>query len=474
MSRRIEIELTSRREDGSWTWRAAGAKHPKGELDGGVLPEGAAVGDVLRADAEIDLDGILITAVLPPKTKRGAPATIEVIGTRRDEAGVTTDWVERPRRDRKGGGRSERDGDRRGGAGRPRGGGDRRGGDTRDNRGERPRGERAGPDDRPSRGERRQGPRGPRPERPALPPKPKPKRLKPGREHRASVLDELAPEQRPIAEQVLRGGMAAVRQAIDKQNEAARADGQPEIQAGPLLAIAEELLPRLRAAKWRDEADAALAQVGDVDLRDLRSVVVASDTGARDEESREIAQRLRDGLTARVEKEHAEWMRELAELLADGRVVRALRLSSRPPKAGAPLPTDLAARLAEATSASLAADTPPERYGRVLDALAFSPVRTQVVPAGRPEKPADELIAAVRKLGSRLPQIAELFGVTPTAAPPKSGRGGTRRGAIPPPPPPPGATSPEAPDPGAGPAPTTESTPEPAPEPAPEPSPEVG
>ena len=30
MSRRLEIELTSTREDGTWTWRAAGAKVPKG------------------------------------------------------------------------------------------------------------------------------------------------------------------------------------------------------------------------------------------------------------------------------------------------------------------------------------------------------------------------------------------------------------------------------------------------------------
>ncbi len=67
MSRRIEVELTSSRDDGVWTWRAAGAKQPKGELDGGLLYEGATVGDVVRADADFDLDGIEILAVLPPK-----------------------------------------------------------------------------------------------------------------------------------------------------------------------------------------------------------------------------------------------------------------------------------------------------------------------------------------------------------------------------------------------------------------------
>ncbi|MEY4373107.1 MAG: hypothetical protein RL219_1876, partial [Actinomycetota bacterium] len=50
MSRRIEIELTSTRPDGTWTWRAAGAREPKGVLSSDVLPSGAKVGDVLKVD----------------------------------------------------------------------------------------------------------------------------------------------------------------------------------------------------------------------------------------------------------------------------------------------------------------------------------------------------------------------------------------------------------------------------------------
>ena len=44
MSRRIDIELTSARPDGSFTWRAAGAKQPKGEIDASLAPGGAKVG----------------------------------------------------------------------------------------------------------------------------------------------------------------------------------------------------------------------------------------------------------------------------------------------------------------------------------------------------------------------------------------------------------------------------------------------
>ncbi len=180
---------------------------------------------------------------------------------------------------------------------------------------------------------------------------PKPKRLRAGRVHRNEVMASLPEEQKPIAEQVLRGGIPAVRQAVDKQNEAAKASGAPEIKADGVVSIAEQLLPRLRTAEWHDRADAALADVDEVALQDLRSVVVAADQAARDDETRELAQRLRDALTRRVEQEHAAWLAEIAQTLADGRAVRALRLSSRPPKAGAPLPSDLSSRLAEAASA---------------------------------------------------------------------------------------------------------------------------
>ena len=67
MSRRIEVELTSQRDDGTWTWRAAGAKQPKGSLDGTLLYDGASVGDVCRADADFEIDGIFVTSVLPPR-----------------------------------------------------------------------------------------------------------------------------------------------------------------------------------------------------------------------------------------------------------------------------------------------------------------------------------------------------------------------------------------------------------------------
>jgi hypothetical protein len=434
MSRKIEVELTSDRGDGSWTWRAAGAKQPKGDLDARLLYPGAKVGDVVRAEADFDVDGIVVVAVQAPREKpRDDSGRIELLGPpQRAEGGVTTSLAPKARR-----------GERRG----RREGGDREARTERRERGEgrRDRSERGeGRRDRRERSERGEGRRESRgrPERPAAEARPKAPRLRAGRTHRHEVLASLPEEHKPIAEQVLKGGIPAVRQAVEKQNEANRAEGRPEISPDPIVAIAEQLLPKLRTAEWHDRAEAALASIEQVDLRDLRSVVVAADVAARDDTTRQLAADVREGLERRVEHEQREWLAELDTLLRDGRVVRALRVSSRPPKAGFPLPADLAARLAEGASSALTTDTGTERFATVLDALAHSPVRQVVRAQGLPDKPGDELLAAVRKLSSQLPQIAEQFGVEPVAAPTRRGGRGARK---PPPPPPPRPPEP-APD----------------------------
>jgi hypothetical protein len=404
MSRRLEIELTSERPDGSWTWRAAGAKQPKGEMDGSLLPGGAKVGDVFRADAEFLLDGIEIVGILPPKGERKQPERLEIMGSGRDEPLVTTQLVSR----REGRGRRGRDRD-----------------------GDGPRRERRGRGE--GRGDR---PRGPRVE---VPERPKPKRLRPGRAYRNAVIDEVPAEQRPIAEQVLRGGVPAVREAIAKHNEQARAENRPEVPTEQVVAMAEALYPRLRDAEWKDRAAAALADLDELDLRDLRSVVVAGDGATHDDEAREMLEQLRAGLARRVEEEHANWVADITANLDAGRFVRALRLSSRPPKAGTPVPPELSARLVAAVSEGLTSGTNQELWAAAVDALAYSPVRQQVVPAGRPENPTEDLLEAVRRVADRVPKVAELFGVDPSEAaaakrrrPPRGkGRGGAKQGGKP-------------------------------------------
>jgi hypothetical protein len=426
MSRRIDIELTSTREDGSWTWRAAGAREPRGTLEGDILPRGAEVGSVLRAEVEGFLDGLSVVAVLPPRAPRNEPERLELKTSRSDQPLVTSTVAPKrsgersPRNDRGRDGRDRREG--------------RDGRDGREGRdGGEARRERRGPRDRDrdrDRGRDRSAGRHERPARPAPPPveaKPKPKRLRPGKAHRTALLEAVPAEQRPIAEQLLAGGIPSVRQAIDKQNAELKAAGKPEVKPDALLRVAEELRPKALAAVWRDRAEAAVTVIDDLDLRDLRSVVNAAGDAGRDEEARALATSLREALTVRVEKEQADWLAELAETVKAGRVVRALRLSSRPPKAGSPIPGDIATRLAEATAASLTDETGPERWATVLDALAYSPVRRRVIPQSLPAKLSPDLRATIGRLASRLPEIAHIFDIEPDPAAERAARGQARR-----------------------------------------------
>jgi hypothetical protein len=423
MSRRIEIELTSDRGDGTWTWRAAGAKAPKGVLNGTVLPDGLKVGDVVRAEADFNIEGIDVLSVMAPKGGRKEAERLELVGSGQPFEAVTQTLAERSRtsdRDR-----SERNDRPRGP--RPDGA-----------RGPRPDGAR-GPRPDGARGPRPDGARGPRPDgdRPGvrsprpdsaprrdrpfvaeLPQKPKAKRLRAGRTHRNAMLETLPEEHRPIAEQVIRGGIPAVRQALAEQNEGLKASGQTEITTGGVLALAESLLPKVRVAEWLDRAEGAQSDLAELDLRDLRSVVVAAEdpTVARDDSTRALAAELKAALAQRQDSEHAEWLTDITQALDIGRSVRALRLSSRPPKAGVRFPAELAVRLAQATTETVNAEASSDRWVAVLEALAFSPIRNQVVPPSVPAAPTDELMSSVKRFARQLPAIAAMFGLEPAAA----------------------------------------------------------
>lgn len=470
MARRIDVELTSKREDGRWTWRAAGAKQPKGEVDSTLLYEGAKVGDVVRAEADFDIDGIVIASVLPPRQKkRSEPERVEIVGPPRDERGVTSSVTEKPER-----GRRDRPGRGEGAPGPARGDGrgstehGRRDQGARREQGPRrpaPSGERGGRPPgtgphagaRPARRDAAEGTtargsaarpdRRPGREAPAAP---RTKRLNPGHAHRHAVLASLPPEQRPIADQALRGGLPGVRQAVEAQNAELREQGQTEINAQPLLAIAEQLLPRLKAADWRDRAEAAVKMVDDLSVRDLRSVVAGADT-ARDDEGRLLAGTLREALERRLQQHRDEWISKVTAALEDGRLVQALRVSARPPDPGTRFPAELALRLSEAAGTAMAPDAPPDRWQALLEAVVESPVRRSVKPAGLPAGAPEEVLAVARQASGKVPALAGLLGIAmpPPPGPPRPVRrrppaGRTdhsskpRSGApIPPPPPPP-------------------------------------
>ena len=64
---KIDVEITSQREDGDWTWRAVGAREPKGTVEASLLPDDLSVGTQFSVETEHFLDGIVVTKVFDKK-----------------------------------------------------------------------------------------------------------------------------------------------------------------------------------------------------------------------------------------------------------------------------------------------------------------------------------------------------------------------------------------------------------------------
>ncbi|HLI44287.1 MAG TPA: hypothetical protein VKU92_07435 [Acidimicrobiales bacterium] len=441
MPNRMEIELTSARDDETYTWRAAGARQPRGVVPVSVLPPDSKVGDVLRAEVEVELDGITVVAILPPKQRQeNAASRIEYLGPPRHEPGVTT--VLAGRRGRLGRGHegerpAEEDRGRRrehaGRADRERAAGRTgKGGSPGEDR--RRRALEARPAERgaarpgrpsPSRGDgtRERGRPG---ERDGSAGRPGGRRLtprfEPGTAHRDQLFASLAPEQRRIAERLAAGGMPAVRKAIADEQERARAEGRTVVSGEPIVAVAEQLLPEVKAAVWLDRAEAAAGRAEEISLRDLRMTVVGA--APRDDAGRELERRLREVLERRVTKLRTEWEEHISSALSAGKVLQALRLSAKPPEPTARFPAALVMGLAEAAGQAMTAETPPERWLSLLHAAAESPVRRQVKPTGMPKDPSGQVEREARLAASRVPALARLLGMAIPPPPPPRPAGG--------------------------------------------------
>ncbi len=419
MPTRIDIELTSVSGDGSWTWRAVGAREPRGVLDGSILPAGAAVGDQLRVETEQNVEGIRVLSIVPPKQKAERSDLLELLPSsdfepviQQRSGGDHEPGRQRPRRSKDD---RHETGDRNGD--RPRRDRGRRGDDRTERRGPRRDDEPSSGDDRGQSRQRVHRPHFTPP--PELPQRPKPKRLRPGKQHLTDVLGSLPEEQRAVAELALQG-MAAVRQRLREDNARSKAAGKPEMPEATVLKMAEDVLPQLRVAEWLDRAEAAQRQLAHLDLRDLRSVVAASEDPlvVRDETTRALAVELKAALAVKQEEELNLWLGDVEAAVDVGRVVRALRLSAMPPKAGVPFPAVIGNKLAATTVAALTAEDPSDRWIAVLEAAAFSPIRSLVTPTAPPAQPSSELIATVTRLGPLLPQVAALFAIeVPDKAP---------------------------------------------------------
>ena len=405
MSRRIEIEITSINGEVA-TWRAAGAKLPKGSLATSLLPSGTKAGAEFRADVEQNMEGVEVLAVLPVKTA----SPLDLRGERiaivpKAPTGPDIQVTYAPK-----GGKGRRDGDG------PRG---RRDGDDsrprRDDKGSRgpraggPAGEGGDKGGRPAR-PRSNDRRGPRPERPTGPPM--------LTVHRNAFLATLTPEQLPVAEQLLRGGLPAVRTAVAEQNKTATAQGRTTVNADAIDRIATDLLGKANLAMWKDRAAGAQSAGRDLRLRDLRPVVTSAKTVNLDDEARTMLKDLQAQLTSQIEILSTEWLAKIAAAIESKNALEALTLAARPPEFRMQVASESAAAIAALASESLNENVAPAQWIALVQAAVASPMHRTIKPTGIP---ADETCRnEAIKVAGAVPELAKLLGMRVPPPPPRT------------------------------------------------------
>ncbi len=434
MPRRIEIEITSLQGEVA-TWRAAGAKMPKGVLNVDLVPGGPVVGGVYRADIEQYMEGLEVISVMPPKTASPLDPRqerIELLPSTKPVPDVVVTYATKgrgPRRD------DDRDGARGRGAGRD---GARREPSRRPS--SRPARDGAAPGDRPDRTDRPDRPdrpartergehseRGERSERPSRSARPATRGARPERParpagppvtttHRNALLATLSPEQLPVAEQLLRGGIPAVRTAVVEQNKNATDQGRPTVDPVTIDRIAEDLLGRTNLAMWKDRAAGGIAAGRELRLRDLRAVVTSAKTVSLDDEARTQLKELQATLTARVETLRTQWAEKLEAAVAAENPVTALELVIRPPDMSTRISAEMATKVIALVSSSLTAEQEPARWREIVTLAVETSIRRNVKPVGIPEDPECHALA-VKNAGA-IPELAKLLGIKVPPPPP--------------------------------------------------------
>ena len=380
MSRRIEIELTSDRGDGSWTWRAAGARQPRGVLAGRPAPrrrQGRRRPAGRGRDRHRRHDGHLgrrragqerteperIEIVGSPRRDDAARHATLTLGGRRVTAATARDRGDRGDRTRPSG--ASRDAPGRSGRGRPTASGADCAG-------------RATAACRPARRATQSDPR----RSPSAAPTAGSPRGAAEAEAEAAAAGARAPQGR--------ARRAAARAAADRRAGAEgrhprRAPGhrRREREAGRRRRAADQ---RRRAARRRRAAPAPpahrrLARPGrGRPGRRRRARPARPALGrrrlrrrGRDDETRALAAQLRETLDERVEAEQAAWLEDLdGSPSTRGGSCGRCGCRSRPPKAGTILPAELRRALAEAAGEALTADVGADRWAAVLDATAYA------------------------------------------------------------------------------------------------------
>jgi hypothetical protein len=234
--------------------------------------------------------------------------------------------------------------------------------------------------------------------------------------YRNALLATLSPEQLPVAEQLLRGGMPAVRAAVAEQNKNAAAQDRPTIDPTTIDRIAEELLSKTNLALWKDKAAGAIGAGRELRLRDLRAVVTAAKTVSLDDEAKVLHKELQSSLSARLEILRTQWNEKLDAAVASNNVPEALRLVARPPDASTRVSADMATKVVAIVSEALTAELEPAKWQEIVTLTVDTSIRRNVKPKGIPNDEASKALA-IKNAGA-IPEFAKLLGMKVPPPPP--------------------------------------------------------
>lgn len=234
--------------------------------------------------------------------------------------------------------------------------------------------------------------------------------------HRNALLATLSPEQLPVAEQLLRGGMPSVRTAVAEQNKNATTQGRPTIDPATIERIAEDLLGRTNLALWKDRAGGAIGAGRELRLRDLRAVVTSAKTVTLDEEARAQLKELQTALTARLEHLRTQWNERLEAAVNSKNVTEALGLVARPPDMSTRVSSDMATKVVAIVSEALTAEQNPTLWKEIVTLAVDTSIRRNIKPAGIPDDESCKALA-IHNAGA-IPEFAKLLGMKVPPPPP--------------------------------------------------------
>lgn len=234
--------------------------------------------------------------------------------------------------------------------------------------------------------------------------------------YRNALLATLSPEQLPVAEQLLRGGMLAVRAAVAEQNKNAEAQGRPTVDAATIDRIAEDLLGRTNLAIFKDKAAGAIGAGRELRLRDLRAVVTSAKTLTLDDEARAQLKELQVALNQRIDHLRTQWNEKLTAAVAAKNVTEALALVARPPDMSTRVSAEMATQVVTMVSEALTAQTDPSLWKEIVTLTVDTSIRRNVKPVGIPEDESCKALA-VHNAGA-IPELAKLLGMKVPPPPP--------------------------------------------------------